>query len=83
MVSPDSNLTSVPSATVKTPIFIETTELIKASYPVLCFLLAGVLGFSAAAHSDRLDDGRWNALLGLSAAAITAGAGIAQAPRKD
>lgn len=76
--SSDKDISTSPNqGTVKTPNYFAE------SYPILCFCLAGILGLGAIANSGNLDDSRWTAILGLSGAALTAGAGIAQAPRKE
>jgi hypothetical protein len=56
-------------------------ELIKAFYPLTCFALSGAIAIAATIHSNTLSNERWVALVGLSAGAITAGAGIAQSPQ--
>lgn len=62
-------------------------ELTKASYPLVCFGLAGIIMVVATVISakpkSQLNPERWAAIMGVVSSAITAGAGIAQAPRNN
>ncbi|BAY49842.1 hypothetical protein SAMD00079811_74710 [Scytonema sp. HK-05] len=62
-------------------------ELTKASYPIVCFGLAGIImvvaTVASAIPNSKLSGEKWTAILGVVSSAITAGAGIAQAPRNN
>lgn len=62
-------------------------ELTKASYPIVCFGLAGIIMVVATVASaipkSQLNPEKWAAIMGVVSSAITAGAGIAQAPRNN
>jgi hypothetical protein len=62
-------------------------ELTKASYPIVCFGLAAIImvvaTVASAVPNSKLSGEKWAAILGVVSSAITAGAGIAQAPRNN
>ncbi|NJM71774.1 MAG: hypothetical protein HC862_17125 [Scytonema sp. RU_4_4] len=62
-------------------------ELTKSYYPLVCFGLAGVImvvaTIATAIPKSQLNPEKWAAIMGVVSSAITAGAGIAQAPRNN